>query len=201
MTERSDTCWAIIPIKPANDGKSRLSGVLGPDERKALSDAMLAHVIETARGARLITRIALVGSTRPGLAGDILPLDDPGRGHNPAVQSAFATVGSKAPGRILVIAADLPAVTPQELDLLAAAAQDTVAIAPDRHETGTNAISLPYPAAADFMFAFGEDSFAKHKAEADRLGLKTETIFSHGLERDIDEPADLPDAVAALGKL
>ena len=44
----------------------------------------------------------------------------------------------------------------------------------------------------------GEDSFAGHKAECARLGLRVEVIVSHGLERDVDEPAHVPDARAAL---
>ena len=53
---------------------------------------------------------------------------------------------------------------------------------------------LPLPAARAFRFALGEDSFARHRTEADRLGLPFEVILSHGLERDVDEPEDLPDA-------
>ena len=98
----------------------------------------------------------------------------------------------------MFIAADLPTVTASELELLAAAPEGEIAIAPDRHETGTNALSLPLPAAASFCFAFGPDSFALHRAEAQRLGLPMETILSHGLARDIDEPTDLPDAAELL---
>ncbi|MBV1917721.1 MAG: 2-phospho-L-lactate guanylyltransferase [Sphingomonadaceae bacterium] len=194
------TCWAIIPIKAGADAKSRLAGVLDAPEREALVRAMLAHVVSAAQASRMISRICLVGPSRLGMPEDIPLLADPGNGLNPAVQSAFAQVALEGPSRVIIIAADLPAVTPQELDLLAAPPASTIAIAPDRHETGTNAISLPLPAARDFIFAFGEDSFAKHKAEAEKHGLKAEIIFGHGLERDVDEPEHLPDAKAALGK-
>ena len=82
--------------------------------------------------------------------------------------------------------------------LLAAAPAGEIAIASDRHGTGTNAISLPLPEAEGFSFAFGPDSFARHQAEADRLGLRIEEIRSPGLARDIDEPEDLPDAESLL---
>ena len=81
---------------------------------------------------------------------------------------------------------------------MAMAPSDAVAIAPDRHGTGTNALSLPIPAAQDFRFAFGDDSFARPRAEAGRLGLEVETVFSRGLEQDIDEPSDLADAANLL---
>ena len=75
-----------------------------------------------------------------------------------------------------------------------------VAIAPDRHGRGTNALSLPLPEAEGFTFAFGPDSFALHNLEAARLGLKIEEIHSPGLACDIDEPADLPDAAGLMDK-
>ena len=187
------TCWAIIPIKASAQSKSRLSGVLGARERQDLVRSMLSHVVETASASRMIDRVCLVGPSRLGLPETIPLLRDPGTGLNPAVQSAFAELANNGPDRVIVMAADLPEVTPQDLDLLAASPADTVAIAPDRHEIGTNAISLPLPAARDFRFAFGEDSFALHRAEAERIGLNIEVIFSRGLERDVDEPADLRD--------
>ena len=81
---------------------------------------------------------------------------------------------------------------------LAAAAPGSVAIAPDRHGLGTNALSLPLPAAAGFLFAFGDDSFARHRAEAERLGLAVEAVHNLRLERDVDLAEDLPDAAALM---
>jgi len=188
------TCWAIIPCKPSPEAKSRLAGALDAATREALVGAMLAHVAEAASQAVNITRVCLLGSTRKGLPEDLPLLPDPGQGLNAALQSALAQVAWQGPERVVFIASDLPMVTAREIELLAAAAAGEVAIAPDRHGTGTNAISLPLPAATGFAFAFGPDSFARHKSEAERLGLKVEVIHSQGLARDIDEPADLPDA-------
>ncbi len=195
-------CWAVIPIKATGTAKSRLAGALGSDERERLVAAMLDHVVEAAHGASHIAKVLLLGPSRLGLPETIPLLSDPGQGLNPAVQSAMEAIAmaSDAPDRLLILFADLPEVTSHELDLLAAAPSDTIAIAPDRHQIGTNALSLPLPAARTFRFAFGEDSFARHRAEAERLGLNHEVILSQGLERDVDEPADLPEARAALAK-
>lgn len=189
------TCWAVIPIKAGSNGKSRLADVLDDGARQELVRSMLARVVEAATEARMIDRVLLVGASRHGLPKDIGLLNDPGTGLNGAVQSAFGEVAQHKVDRILIVAADLPGVTSQELDLLALAPDDAIAIAPDRHETGTNAISLPLPSAEGFTFAFGTDSFALHQQEAHRVGLRVETILSEGLERDVDEPADLPDAL------
>jgi 2-phospho-L-lactate guanylyltransferase len=191
---RPATCWAIIPIKASEDGKSRLASVLDAGERETLVRTMLTHVVDAASQASTIARVCLVGPSRHGVPDDIPLLSDPGEGLNPALQSALAQIAGEGLDRVIVVAADLPTVSPQELDLLAAAPANSIAIAPDRHGIGTNAISLPLPAAQQFAFGFGIDSYAHHTQEAQRLGLQVETILSHGLEKDIDEPADLPDA-------
>lgn len=188
------SCWALIPIKGIGQGKTRLAGALSDDEREALIDAMLAHVLETARQARSIERVFLVGPSRRGLDPTIPLLADPGKGLNAALGKALAETAADAPERIVVIAGDLPCVSPLDLDLLASVPAATVGIAPDRHGTGTNALSLPLPQAAGFAFHFGTDSRARHCNEAEKLGLNVETIHSAGLEKDIDEPADLTDA-------
>lgn len=190
------TVWAVIPARRPGEGKTRLSGVLSADEREALARAMLVHVVETARAARNVDRTYIVGSVD---YGDVPLLADPGTGLNPALQSALDEGDRAGASRLVVLHGDLPQLTVQDVELLAAAAEGSVAIAPDRHGTGTNALSLPLPAAAGFAFAFGPDSFLRHHAEAERLGLPIETIRSPGLAHDIDEPADLPDA-AHLGK-
>jgi 2-phospho-L-lactate guanylyltransferase len=192
------TTWAIIPVKASPESKSRLAGVLDAAQRAALVEAMLDRVIEAARTARNVTHICLLGTPRSTQAADIGVLTEPGGGLNAAVASALADVSAQDASRVIFIHGDLPLVTAQDIELLAAAPAGEIAIAPDRHVTGTNAISLPLPEAKGFSFAFGPDSFARHNAEAERLGLKIEEIHSAGLARDVDEPEDLPDAASLL---
>lgn len=190
------TIWALIPIKARGQGKSRLASALSADERAALVDAMLVHVVDAAVNARAIARTLLVGPSRHGLDEAIPLLDEPGEGLNAALSSALAQVAAAddRPDRLIIVAADLPRCTGLDLDLLAEAPDRTVAIAPDRHGTGTNALSLPLPEAAAFRFHYGTDSAALHREEAEKLGLNVETILSEGLEKDVDEPSDLVDA-------
>ena len=188
------TCWLIIPVKPPHQAKSRLSEVLSEDQRAKLARSMLRHVFGAALAAGGVDQIALLGPSRLGLPGDVMLLGDPGGGLNPAVESALAHVADEGAGRMIVLFADLPLLTSQDVERLAAAPSGTIAIAPDRHGTGTNALSLPIPAAKGFTFAFGTDSFAAHRAEAGRLGLRIELVHSPGLARDVDVPDDLVDA-------
>jgi 2-phospho-L-lactate guanylyltransferase len=188
------TCWAIIPVKGTGEGKTRLAGALSTAERDALVDAMLAHVVEAGRQARSIDRLCLVGPSRRGLDESLPLIPDSGNGLNAALEAALAEVARSGPDRLVVVPVDLPCVTPGDLDLLANVPQGTVGIAPDRHGTGTNGLSLPLPGASNFAFHFGPGSYGRHLAEAERLGLPVETVRSEGLAKDIDEPADLTDA-------
>ena len=192
------TCWAIIPAKPPGNGKNRLSPALDEAARSELVRAMLGHVVTAVEAACNVDTVCLIGPSRHGLPETLPLLDDPGTGLNAAITSGFDEAVRADATRILIIHGDLPQLTTQDVELLAAAAPGSLAIAPDRHGTGTNALSLPLPEAENFTFAFGPDSFARHCMEADRLELKVETIHSQGLSHDIDEPDDLPDAAELL---
>ena len=176
----------------------RLASALPPVRRTALVRAMLAHVVTAAQAAQTIDHLCLIGPSRHGLPETLPLLTDPGRGLNPALTAALAHAAAHGAARVLILPADLPLLTTNDINLLAAAPAGTIAIAPDRHGTGTNALSLPLPAAAGFTFAFGSDSCALHHAEAARLGLRLEEVCSSGLANDVDLPADLPDADALL---
>jgi len=143
-------------------------------------------------------RTCVVGSAE-GL--EVEEIGDPEAGLNPAVHAAVGLAGAADASRAVILHGDLPQLTVREVELLAAAPAGSIAIAPDRHDLGTNALSLPLPAASRFAFAFGPDSFRRHLAEAERLGLAVEAIRSPGLAHDIDEPADLPDTAALLQRL
>lgn len=186
------TIWAIIPARGPGEGKTRLAGAMTPAEREHLVRAMLARVVTAASTACNVDHVALLGPSRHGLEDGLPLLADPGGGLNPALQAALPA--ARGASRVVFIAGDLPQLTARDVELLAAAAPGRVAIAPDRHGTGTNALSLPLPEAAGFVFAFGSDSLARHAAEADRLGLPIEEIHSPGLAHDVDVPDDLGDA-------
>ena len=186
------SCWVIIPVKPPGEGKLRLAEVLDMDARNRLVCAMLGCVVAAVSAARFVDRICILGASRHGQSAAIPLMSDPGGGLNAALTQALGEAAAAGVRRVVIIAADLPRLTPRDVETLARA--PAVAIAPDRHGTGTNAIALPLPQARGFTFAYGADSFAKHGAEACRLGLDIEVIASPGLARDVDVPNDLPDA-------
>jgi 2-phospho-L-lactate/phosphoenolpyruvate guanylyltransferase len=194
------TCWVVIPFKQPEQAKGRLAAALDKAQRVQLATAMLQHVVGVARQAAHVQQLCLVGPARPELLPDVPLLADPGFGLNPALQVALAHVSREGGTRMIVLFADLPLLTSQDIELLAVAPAETIAMAPDRHGTGTNALSLPLPQAKGFTFCFGPDSFAKHHAEANRLGIRIEEVHSRGLARDVDMPEDLPDAAGLMNE-
>jgi 2-phospho-L-lactate guanylyltransferase len=192
------TCWVVIPFKQPRQAKGRLAAALSEAERVALAGAMLHHVVSVASRADQVQQLCLLGPTRLGLSENIRLLADPGTGLNPALHTALDHVSSAGASRMIVLFADLPLLASHDVELLALAPAGTIAMAPDRHGTGTNAISLPLPEAKGFTWCFGPDSFAKHHAEARRLGIRLEEVHSRGLARDVDMPEDLPDAAGLM---
>jgi 2-phospho-L-lactate guanylyltransferase len=87
--------------------------------------------------------------------------------------------------QVTVAHADLPRAT--ALALVGEASGIT--LVPDRHGNGTNVIALP--ADAGFRFSYGPGSFARHRAEAERLGLPLRVLDRPDLAYDVDEPADV----------
>ncbi len=86
---------------------------------------------------------------------------------------------------MIVAHADLP----HAVDLAWVADFDGVTLVPDRHDDGTNVACVP--TGAGFTFAYGPGSFARHRAEAERLGLPLRVEREPHLGWDVDLPDDL----------
>jgi 2-phospho-L-lactate/phosphoenolpyruvate guanylyltransferase len=178
---------AIVPINLGRERKSRLAERLSAIERAVLADAMSDHVLECLRASAEISRIIVLAPQEPTQAG-IEWRRDLGRGLN----AELGALREGISGHLLVIHGDLPLLGVDDVRALLAAAQAAgVALAPDRHGLGTNAVALM--AGEDFVFAFGEGSLARHA-----LTLGAAMVSRTGLACDVDTPADL-DAVLAMG--
>jgi 2-phospho-L-lactate guanylyltransferase len=85
---------------------------------------------------------------------------------------------------------DCPLLDPRELDsLLSATGERHVAVVPDRHGTGTNALVLSPPDA--IRPAFGEGSRERHVAAAREAGIPFFVEEVDSLALDLDTPADV----------
>lgn len=210
MNVLKQTCWVLIPIKAPGSGKTRLAGVLDDGERRRLVTGMLRHVVDVAQTCDSVTRVCLVGPADYGLVPMVDVLGDTVGELNAAVQSAMRELRLRTddgiersaggcphhrvlPSRFVIVAGDLPQIKGSDFTKLAHVPRHSIGIAPDRHGTGTNALSLPADE-GKFQFSFGKGSYALHSNEAHRLCYRVETLLSDGLRKDIDEAADLEDA-------
>jgi 2-phospho-L-lactate guanylyltransferase len=112
-------------------------------------------------------------------------LVEPGLGLNGAVNTAFSQLGSEGYQRLVVAHGDLPLAT----NLTWLAEVEGIALVPDRHQEGTNVISLP--TGCSFRFAYGPGSFSRHQDEARQTGLAWRVVHDADLAWDVDFPADM----------
>lgn len=195
------TAVAVVPLRDLT-GKSRLAGVLDDAGRGRLVAALARHVLATLLAAPGIEEVLLVMADPA--AADCLGTDPrlrvvaqpAGADLNGAVTRGRDLALDAGTDRVLVVHADLPALTPRDVTALLAV-PGPVALAGDRVGGGTNAVVLA-PPGRDFGFRFGPGSLAAHRAEAARLGLTARALTSPGLATDLDTPQDwaaLPAAV------
>jgi 2-phospho-L-lactate/phosphoenolpyruvate guanylyltransferase len=187
----------VVPVRSLREGKSRLAPALDVAERAALVKWLLVHTLEQAAAFPGLNQTFIVSACADARAlaanrgARVLEEHAPG-GLNSALRQAQSAVASLGASRMLVLSCDLPLVQVEDLRRLADAASDTIiALAPDRTDEGTNAICLP--ASRPFDFAFGPDSFSRHRKLAQVLGLESVIIRTPGLAFDVDLPVHLSE--------
>jgi 2-phospho-L-lactate guanylyltransferase len=177
----------VVPYA-TRDPKSRLAGVLAPDERRAFARAMRADVVDAVRDAggepTLLTTAPPEGAD--GADADVpVVVDD--RPLTDAVNDALADEPGEA---VAVVMADLALATPASLSRLFETAGD-VAIAPGRGG-GTNALVVRHPA---FRVDYHGTSYRDHRRIAADAGLSVGVVDSMRLATDIDEPDDIAEVL------
>lgn len=173
-----------MPIKATGRRKTRLSSVLSEPARNDLADLMLHRVLAALAASPSVNEIIVLSSARPtGWSGRSSV--DHGRGLN----SELAAVARGIAGPLMVIHADLPTLTPADIEALARMGEGGVAIASDRWSRGTNALAACE--AGSLKFAFGADSLALHRD----LMPSAQIVHRAGLGLDLDLPGDLRDVV------
>ncbi len=196
--------WAVVPVKPLDKAKSRLAGAMAPDERVALVQRLLERTLEVLRLVPTVAEI-VVATSDPGVAdwarrGGYRVVREVGQPDlNDALAVATRTALAHQAEAVLIVHADLPRVTPAELEMMAAFSAEAapiIVVAPDRHGRGTNALLCAPPGLIEYRF--GEDSFAQHCAQAQAAGARLEICSAPGLALDLDVPEDLEALHGAL---
>ncbi len=190
------TLWAIVPVKPLRRGKSRLAEVLSESERAELNRRLLAHTLDTLRALPEIEQILVVSRDPSALSlarehGARTVQENGAPQLNVALTRATVVARNYATRGVLVIPADLPLITPEDLRLILARVEEppVVVVVPDRHRQGTNAL-LVCPAGL-IEYDFGPDSFERHCERARQAGARLEVCELPSLALDMDLPEDL----------
>lgn len=183
----------LLPVKTFTEAKLRLAPALDPAHRAQLARAMATHVVESA--SPLPTAVVCDDSEVAAWARELgaLVVWEPERGLNRAVEAGVARLAAGGARRVVVAHADLPRAGRLEW----VARFDGVTLVPDHDDNGTNVICVP--SAAGFTFSYGPGSFARHRAEAHRLGLAVRVVREPSLSHDVDVPADLAAYLSLAG--
>lgn len=190
------TLWAIVPVKPLTRGKSRLSQVLNRDERTQLNEFLLQNTLHTLNNIHEIDNILVVSRDQSALSkardlGAKTVLENGTPQLNVALTRATVVAKSYATRGVLILPADLPLVTKEDIDTMLSYmdSEPLVVVAPDRHHKGTNAL-LVCPAGL-IEYQYGDDSFARHCQLAREAGARLEICELPSLSLDLDLPEDL----------
>lgn len=218
--------WAIVPVKPLRDGKSRLAHILSADERAQLTTRILNRTLEVLRAAPQVYR-TLVVSRDPAVLklarqqGAYTFGEGEKTGLNMALTRAAHVAAAQSATGLLVLPADLPLISGGDVETLidstlpamptairpdmqngsapqTLSAPRIMAICPDRLEEGTNALYISPP--TGFRFQFGSGSFDLHLQEGQRLGMNCQIVHSPGLKFDLDTEEDWYTYQAFLGE-
>lgn len=192
---------ALVPAKALGHAKGRLAAVLSENERRQLALAMLEDVL---RALQAVPRLHLIAVVSPDA--DVLdraralgahPITEPrqSRGINQALTHALALISPRNIDALLVLLADLPAVSPTHVEaILDALPSGGGAVLCPSSARGTSALALRPPDAIPFRF--GRHSFLSHKREAAARGIPTRVLRIDSLAADIDGPNDLLDLLS-----
>lgn len=207
------TIWAIVPVKPLRDGKSRLAHILSADERAKLTTDILQRTLAVLDEVPAIYR-TLVISRDPAVLklargkGAFTFGEGERLGLNVALSRACHIAAAQQATGVLILPADLPLISRGDVETIISSTVGStavrrptvrngattpstprmIAICPDRLDQGTNALYISPP--LGFNFQYGPHSFKHHLDEAERLGLQARVVHTPGLKFDLDTEED-----------
>jgi 2-phospho-L-lactate guanylyltransferase len=186
---------AILPVKRFGEAKQRLAAGIDDERRAGLVAAMLEDVLEAIGATRSIERTLVVtgepDAAELAVASGANVVPDPSEGgHSEAALAGIARARELGAACVVLLPGDCPLLEPRELEtLLTGIPSPYVAVVPDRHGTGTNALALSPPNA--IRPAFGEGSCDRHIAAARERGVPYGVEELPSLALDLDTPADV----------
>jgi 2-phospho-L-lactate guanylyltransferase len=195
--------FSIVPVKAFEEGKSRLSAVLGPIKRahfnRKLFDRTVARLLLFPGAAQTIivsrSEAVLEQARRAGMIA-VTEISDELNG---ALGLASEIARQRGATTVVVVPTDLPLLDASLLEHIVskASVEKTCILAPDESRQGTNLMVVTPP--DNTIFQFGECSFEKHQILAKSRGYSVQVIDDGRLAFDIDNPADYERWIALCG--
>jgi 2-phospho-L-lactate guanylyltransferase len=186
----------LLPIKDLKNAKQRLAGTLTPEERFGLATAMLGDTVRAVKGVRLAQDIFVITNYEPAIRmaqenGWKILREERQISESDSVDTASRICSESGVTGLLRLPLDLPLVRSSDIDdlLTVECSAPALVIVPSRDGTGTNAILRTPPVL--FPSHFGNGSFAKHLAEAERAEAQVIVRRNARLEMDVDDESDL----------
>ena len=186
---------ASIPVGAIEGAKSRLGAGLEAEERRDLALRLAETTVSAAVATPGIDETLVVTPDDEvrdlALRAGARPLRQRGGGLNDGLRQARDEAVAAGARAILVLPIDIPRVSSALLEPLvglAGGSEPLVAIVPDRHGRGTNALLVSPPDVIEF--SFGGDSKDAHVGAARVVGARVE-LLDGPLTLDIDTPEDL----------
>lgn len=189
------TLTILIPAKPFEEAKTRLSSVLSRDQRRTLAEGLFLRTLSVAvsssdpKKVRVVTRSMQVAELARENGAAVWREPEACCGLNEALERAAIDAFSEGDSAVLCLPADLPLVEPEDLMAVVQAGQCADVIAPDRNGEGTNALLWHGPEQPRFQF--GPGSFDLHLAAIRHRRPGARIVSRPGLALDLDTAADL----------
>ena len=188
--------FILIPVKDLSKANERLASVLSKKQRTDLAYVMLEDVFSAVGESKLADNRVIVTLDRKAEKmaieeGFDVIREETQLGESSSVDLAMQVCRKMGAKSVLVIPGDTPLITGEDLDFVLEKEQKgkSVILIPSEDELGTNAILRKPPDSIPSMF--GDDSFRKHKEEAERRYVPYDVYKNFNISIDIDEPEDI----------
>lgn len=193
----------LIPFKSLATAKQRLADALTRQQRSQFAEAMLRDVLTAAAGVSNRIDIALVTGDSHAQAmahelGFLVINDERNESETAAIQMATAECERRRYDTTVVIPADIPLITSDELHrVFDIAPEEGTLIVPAYDRRGSNCV-LRRPASV-IPLRFGNDSFVPHCEAVHRSGKDLIILELSGIGLDVDNRHELELLVERAG--
>lgn len=188
--------WAIVPVKPFSEGKSRLRSCFNNEELLEINKNCFIRTLKKLQDNAEIDEILVISRSKAVL--DIARnmntkglLEEEPFSLNNGLTQALAHLEGKNCSRVIIIPTDLPRLEGRDIDALLdrPSSWQGIALVPDHFQTGTNAVLLSK--INSFVPQFGLNSFQKHARQALKLCGNLDVLLIENIQHDLDTYADL----------